>query len=82
MQRTGSGFAVTVTEGQTETRHEVTASEDDLNRLGGGYDSPDDFIKACFEFLLAREPKEQILSEFDVTAISRYSPEFESEIQQ
>lgn len=81
VQRTGSGFAVTVTEAETETRHEVTASEDDLNRLGGGYDSPEDFIKGCFLFLLAREPKEQILSQFDVTAISRYFPEFEGEIR-
>ena len=31
-------------------------------------------------FLLDREPKESILSRFDVTVISRYFPEFEREL--
>ena len=34
-------------------------------------------LQAVFRFLLDREPKESIL---DVTAISRYFPEFEREI--
>jgi hypothetical protein len=32
------------------------------------------------QFLLDRKPKESILQRFDVTAISRYFPEFEREM--
>jgi hypothetical protein len=74
-------FEVTVREGGSESRHEVTVSESDLMGLGAGYASGEEFVRACFEFLLAREPKEQILSSFDVTVISRYFPEFEEQIR-
>jgi len=71
---------VRVSEGASETTHEVTVSADDMQRLGSGHRSPDAFVRACFEFLLAREPKESILRSFDVSVISRYFPEFEREI--
>ena len=74
-------WEVTVTEGGSSTTHEVTLSDVDMGRLGAGYDSEQEFVRACFEFLVAREPKEQILSRFDVTDISRYFPEFEREIR-
>ena len=35
----------------------------------------------CFEFLLAREPKESILPSFEIPVIGRYFPEFEREIR-
>ncbi|HEX6329923.1 MAG TPA: hypothetical protein VF129_01345 [Actinomycetota bacterium] len=73
-------FTVTVREGSSESEHAVTASEDDLRRLGGGYESPEAFVRACFEFLLEREPRESILRSFDVSVIGRYFPEFESTI--
>ena len=37
-------------------------------------------MRACFAFLLEREPNESILSSFDVGVIARYFPEFEREI--
>jgi len=37
-------------------------------------------VRACFEFLLAREAKDSILGSFDLSVIGRYFPEFESEI--
>ena len=37
-------------------------------------------IKKSFEFLLARESKEQILSEFHLSEIQRYFPDFKKEI--
>ncbi|MGH9168119.1 MAG: hypothetical protein ACRD02_09875 [Acidimicrobiia bacterium] len=77
----GNTFTVRVTEESSETEHRVTVSGSDLQRLGAGYGSPEEFLRACFEFLLAREPKESILREFDVAVISRYFPEFESEIR-
>jgi hypothetical protein len=41
---------------------------------------PERCLEAAFRFLLDREPKESILGRFDVTAISRYFPEFEREM--
>jgi hypothetical protein len=73
-------FRVTVIEGGSSTTHDVAVEPADLARLGTGYASPEDFMRACFEFLLAREPKESILRSFDVAVIARYFPEFEAEI--
>jgi len=81
MPQGGGRFRVRVREGAAETTHEVTVSAGDLEQSGAGYPSPDAFVRACFEFLLAREPKESILRSFDVSAISRYFPEFEREIR-
>ena len=38
-------------------------------------------MRCAFEFLLEREPKEFILSRFDLPVIGRYFPEFEREIK-
>ena len=72
-------LTVCVSDGKTETKHEVTVSWADLRRLGHGED-PARFVERCFAFLLAREPKESILPRFDVSVIARYFPEFEKEI--
>lgn len=72
-------FSVRIEGGGKPTEHEVTVSPEDLDRLGAGR-TPDAFVRDCFEFLLAREPKESILRSFDVSAIGRYFPEFEREI--
>jgi hypothetical protein len=73
-------FDVAVREGDTTTQHEVTVSEADLERLGARR-SAEAFVRDCFWFLLEREPKESILSSFDVGVIGRYFPEFEREIR-
>jgi hypothetical protein len=62
------------------TEHEVTLSRADHERLGGGYPAPEEFIRACFEFLLERESNESILPSFDVSQISTYFPEFDQDI--
>ena len=41
---------------------------------------PEHCVKAAFRFLLDREPKEAILSRFDVSVISRYFPDFETKL--
>ena len=74
-------FSVLVSEEGSQTSHAVTLSEHDYARLGTGYASPEEFVHACFGFLLAREAKEQILSRFDVSVIPRYFPEFENRIR-
>ena len=70
-------FSVHVREGNSSTRHDVTVSARDVDRLGSGYASPEAFVETCFVFLLGREPKESILPAFDVSAIGGYFPEFE-----
>jgi hypothetical protein len=73
-------FTVRVRDDGSESVHEVTLSASDFDRLGVPYRSPEEFVRACFEFLLEREPKEQILSSFDVSAIATYFPEFDERI--
>jgi hypothetical protein len=75
-----SRFRVTVSDDSGRTEHDVTVSLSDLERLGGNFRSLDEFVRASFEFLLAREPKESILPSFDVAEISRYFPRFEEEM--
>ena len=69
-----------VSEGKSETRHRVTMSPEMSERLTAGKHTPERCLEAAFRFLLDREPKESILRRFDVTAISRYFPEFEREM--
>lgn len=76
-----SRFHVVIRDDDSSTEYDVTLSASDYDRLGTKYGTPEDFIRACFEFLLERESKESILPSFDVSVISRYFPEFESTIQ-
>ena len=84
VRRTGDGdplaFEVVVREGQGETYHQVTMAQQTCDRLNAGKHTPERCLEAAFRFLLDREPKEAILSRFDVTVISRYFPEFEREL--
>jgi hypothetical protein len=75
-----SRFHVHVVDDDGATNHDVTLSRADHDRLAGGYPSPESFIRACFEFLLEREPKESILRSFDVNQVATYFPEFETQI--
>jgi hypothetical protein len=84
VRRTGEGdsleFEVVVREGKGETRHHVTMSQETCERLTAGKRAPECCLESAFRFLLDREPKESILSRFDVSVISRYFPEFEREL--
>lgn len=71
-------FDVVIREAGQSTRHQVTLSARDRDRLGQGACRPERLIEACFRFLLDREPKEAILSRFDVSVISSYFPDFET----
>jgi hypothetical protein len=71
---------VTVAEGGSETRHSVTFTRGDFQRLTKSRGTPDALVTRSFEFLLAREPKESILKSFALTDIGRHFPEFETEL--
>lgn len=73
-------FDVVLREGAGQSRHRVTMSRELAERLGGGVSSAEQCLDAAFRFLLDREPKEQILAQFDVSVISLYFPEFEREL--
>jgi hypothetical protein len=76
-------FRVTIQDEDGSTSvHEVTVSLTDFERLGRNFRALDEFVQACFQFLLEREPKESILPSFDVAVISSYFPEFEDRISQ
>lgn len=73
--KNGWEFLVTVSDHKSETKHKVVMTksfyEEAKKKL-----SPEELVKKSFEFLLEREPKESILSSFDITQISRYFPEY------
>ena len=74
-------FAVEVRAGRGSSRHTVTLDPALFARLAAGRQVGEErFVEAVFEFLLERESKESILSRFDVSVVSRYFPEFETEI--
>lgn len=71
---------VTVADGGSETRHSVTFTRADFQRLTTSGGTPESLVRRSVEFLLAREPKESILMSFALPDIGRYFPEYEREI--
>ena len=73
-------FTVTVQEEGGRTTHTVTLDDEYYQALTGGALSKAELIRKSFEFLLAREPKESILSSFELPVIQTYFPEYEKRI--
>lgn len=73
-------YRVRVSEGGSETTHEVAVSSEDFARLGVRCRSHEELLERSFAFLLEREPKGSILPRFHITEIERYFPEYEREI--
>ncbi|HXY79179.1 MAG TPA: hypothetical protein VEI08_00940 [Candidatus Bathyarchaeia archaeon] len=74
-------FQVRVSEGKSATSHRVTLKKSDYDRIAAGKIEAAELVRRSFEFLLENEPKESILTRFDLTVISRYFPDFEREIK-
>lgn len=72
---------VRVKEEDTAKDYSVTMDDDYYQKLTGGKITKEELIKKSFEFLLEREPKESILSRFNIKIISNYFPEYEKEIK-
>ena len=79
-RKTGKEFSVVVKEGDTKTEHIISLDDDYYKDLSQEKISKEALIKKSFEFLLKREPKESILSRFNLRLINTYFPEFEKEI--
>ena len=74
----GSGFTfdVIVRDLRGESLHRVTIEANEAERwakLG----TPSSCVEAVMLFLLDREPKESIMSTFDIRVVRRYFPEFD-----
>ena len=80
---TPGGFACEVMVGTdpAATRHAVAVSQADLDRLAPGHYDPEALVRASFEFLLEREPRESILRQFELPVIERYFPGYERQIR-
>ena len=76
-----SHFRVRVIESGSESSHQVTLNPKDCARLAGGAAEAEQLIRKSFQFLLEREPKESILTRFDLSVIGRYFPDYEQEIK-
>ena len=74
-------YRVTVEESGSQTAHHVTVTADDIKRYAPGV-SAEQLLEASFRFLLEREPKESILSRFDLPVIERYFPDYPVKIRE
>jgi hypothetical protein len=71
---------VTIADRGSASRHSVTFTRADFQRLTPSGGTPDGLVRRSFEFLLDREPKESVLQSFALTDIGKYFPEYEGEI--
>src|SRR6204780_2364074 len=76
----GSGFTfdVIVHDARGESRHRVTIEANEAERWAKLGAEPSPCVEAVMLFLLDREPKESILSTFDMRVVRRYFPEFDN----
>ncbi len=70
-------FDVVVRDRLGQSRHRVTIDPDEIQRWAKLGADPSRCVEAAMRFLLDREPKESILSAFDMSVIRRYFPEFD-----
>ena len=71
---------VQVGEGPGATEHVVSVDRETLDDLAPG-GSPEDLVRASFEFLLEREPRESIMRSFELPIIGRFFADYPDEIR-
>lgn len=64
----------------TVTHHTVYADDAYIEKLGWDAARGEALVRASFVFLLERESNESILRTFSLSDISRYFPEYETEL--
>ncbi|MGH9162775.1 MAG: hypothetical protein ACRD2X_22650 [Vicinamibacteraceae bacterium] len=80
-QAGASTYRVTVQEDGGRTEHDVTVTPDHVQRYAPGT-PPERLVETSFEFLLDREPKESILTRFELPVIERYFPDYPQKIRE
>lgn len=73
-------FDLKIVEGDSTTKHMVSVKDSTFERLVEKEVSKRDLVEESFKFLLDREPKESILSSFELGVIERYFPEYPEEM--
>jgi len=73
-------FAVVVQGKDDKTEHIVSLDDDYYQLITQSRIGKEELIRKSFQFLLEREPKESILSKFNLKLIRSYFPEFEREV--
>ena len=73
-------FEVSVSSSQT-TKHFVTIEDETYFKLTKRLLGREELIEHSFKFLLEREPSSSILSEFELSKISNFFPEFDKFIE-
>ena len=76
----GWSFKVRISNGAT-TEHTVTMSKDAYQKLTQGKITPEECVRKAIEFLLEKESKEAIMSQFDILTIGKFFPDFEKEMR-
>ncbi|MPZ17381.1 MAG: hypothetical protein GEV06_05655 [Luteitalea sp.] len=76
-----STYRVTVQEDGERTEHEVTITPEHVQRYAPGTTTKR-LLETSFEFLLDREPKEAILTQFELPVIERYFPDYPRKIRE
>lgn len=80
-RKSTGGFLVIVDERGSKTEYNVELDSEYYQKLTRGNISEEELIRKSFQFLLKREPKESILSRFNLKVIKNYFPEYEEEIK-
>jgi hypothetical protein len=78
VERAGNAYRVTIAD--AAATFVVTIPSGYPARLGLSHVTPEELLRASFEFLLAREPASSILARFELPVIERYFPEYPREI--
>ena len=74
-------FKIKVEEKGDSKEYVVTLEDSYYQDLTQGKVTKEELMEKSFKFLLEREPKESILSKFNLKIIKSYFPEFEEEIR-
>ncbi len=77
-----SGWQCSVTIGDDAgaTMHEVSVDRETLADLAPGA-RPEELVRVSFEFLLEREPRDAIMSSFELPIIGRFFGDFRDEVR-
>ncbi|HEX2026551.1 MAG TPA: hypothetical protein VHF25_00980 [Nitriliruptorales bacterium] len=73
-------YQVEIRDDQGSSTHEVTVPDGYADKVGAGHVSHQDLVRESVRFLLEREPRQQILSQFALSDIQSYFPEYEDQI--
>ena len=75
-ERDGYRCTIDISDERSTSHHLVRVSRKDYDRWARGR-SAEALVRDSVEFLLEREPKESILTEFDLSVIRRYFADYD-----